>query len=148
MKRRRTLKESLPGLWRILVRFAPYIRQQRFLIIGSLLALIAEVVLRALEPVPLKFVIDLVSGTKSSHGRFFLSWVQSLDSTTILGFSALAIVVLTGLRTLADYANTIGFALVGNRVLNQVRGEVYRHLQGLSLSFHTKARSGDLILRV
>jgi ATP-binding cassette subfamily B protein len=65
-----------------------------------------------------------------------------------LALSALAIVVLTALRTLADYANTIGFALVGNRVLTQVRNELYRHLQGLSLSFHTKARSGDLILRV
>ncbi len=148
MKRRRTLKESLPGLRRILARFGPYIRPHKFLVIGSMLALIAEVVLRVLEPIPLKFVIDLVSGTKHSHGRVFLSWVQNLDSSTILALSALAIVVLTGLRTLADYANTIGFALIGNRVLTQVRNELYRHLQGLSLSFHTKARSGDLILRV
>src|SRR5713101_107144 len=148
MQRRRTLKESLPGLRRILARFGPYIRRHQFLVIGSMLALVAEVVLRVLEPIPLKFVIDLVSGTKHSHGRFFLSWVQNLDSSTVLALSALAIVVLTGLRTLADYANTIGFALVGNRVLTQVRNELYRHLQGLSLSFHTKARSGDLILRV
>jgi ATP-binding cassette subfamily B protein len=148
MNRRRTLKESLPGLRRILARFGPYIRPHKFLVIGSMLALIAEVVLRVLEPIPLKFVIDLVSGTRHSHGRFFLSWVQNLDSSTVLALSALAIVVLTGLRTLADYANTIGFALVGNRVLTQVRNELYRHLQGLSLSFHTRARSGDLILRV
>ncbi len=148
MKRRRTLKESLPGLRRILARFGPYIRPHKSLVIGSMLALIAEVVLRVLEPIPLKFVIDLVSGTKHSHGRVFLSWVQNLDSSTILALSALAIVVLTGLRTLADYANTIGFALIGNRVLTQVRNELYRHLQGLSLSFHTRARSGDLILRV
>jgi ATP-binding cassette subfamily B protein len=148
MNRRRTLKESLPGLRRILARFGPYIRPHKFLVIGSMLALIAEVVLRVLEPIPLKFVIDLVSGTKHSHGRVFLSWVQNLDSSTILALSALAIVVLTALRTLADYANTIGFALVGNRVLTQIRNELYRHLQGLSLSFHTKARSGDLILRV
>jgi ATP-binding cassette subfamily B protein len=113
-----------------------------------MLALIAEVVLRVLEPIPLKFVIDLVSGSKHSHGRVFLSWVQNLDASTILALSALAIVVLTGLRALADYANTIGFALVGNRVLTRVRNELYRHLQGLSLSFHNKARSGDLILRV
>ena len=148
MIRRRTLKESLPGLRRILVRFGPYIRPHKFLVIGSMLALIAEVVLRVLEPIPLKFVIDLVSGSKHSHGRVFLSWVQNLDASTILALSALAIVVLTGLRALADYANTIGFALVGNRVLTRVRNELYRHLQGLSLSFHNKARSGDLILRV
>jgi ATP-binding cassette, subfamily B, bacterial len=147
MKRRRTIKESLPGLRRILARFAPYIRQQRWLIVLSLLALVAEVALRALEPVPLKFVFDHVIGNKS-HGRVLLPWIQTLDPYTIIGLSALAIVVLTGLRALADYGNTIGFALVANRVLSQVRIEVYRHLQGLSLSFHTKARGGDLVLRV
>jgi ATP-binding cassette subfamily B protein len=96
----------------------------------------------------LKFIIDHVLGGKHSHGRVILPWVERLDAFTIIVLSVLAIVILTGLRALADYANTIGFALVGNRVLTQVRGEVYRHLQGLSLSFHTKARSGDLILRV
>src|SRR5207249_2192183 len=56
--------------------------------------------------------------------------------------------VITGLRALADYGYTVGFSLMGNRVLTEVRNELYRHLQGLSLSFHTKARSGDLIVRV
>jgi ATP-binding cassette subfamily B protein len=67
---------------------------------------------------------------------------------TLLAVSALAIILLTGLRALAEYANTIGFAKIGSRILTQVRAQVFRHLQGLSLAFHTRARSGDLILRV
>jgi ATP-binding cassette subfamily B protein len=57
-------------------------------------------------------------------------------------------VAIAGLRAVAAYCNTVGFALVGNRVVTEVRHQLYCHLQGLSLSFHTKARSGDLTLRL
>ncbi len=148
MKRRRTFQKSLPGLGRIIGRFWPEIRKHRLLIVGSLLALLAEVALRALEPWPLKFIFDRVLDVRHHGGR--LASLDSLDlpSTTLLAVAALAIILFTGLRALAEYANTIGFALVGNRVLTQVRAQVFRHLQGLSLSFHTRARSGDLIMRV
>ena len=53
-----------------------------------------------------------------------------------------------GLRALSVYASTVGFALIGNKVMTKVRADVYRHLHSLSLSFHTKARKGDLTVRV
>jgi len=149
MKRRRTFQQSLPGLGRIIGRLWPEIRKHRLLIVGSLLALLAEVALRALEPWPLKFIFDRVLEVKPHGSRTAsLHFLDSLPAGALLGVAALAIIVFTGLRALAEYANTIGFALVGNRVLTQVRAQVFRHLQGLSLSFHTRARSGDLILRV
>jgi ATP-binding cassette subfamily B protein len=74
--------------------------------------------------------------------------LSSLETSTLIAGSAIILVLLTGLRALADYANTIGFAKIGNRVLTDVRADLYGHLQKLSLSFHTRARNGDLILRV
>jgi ATP-binding cassette subfamily B protein len=146
MKRPQTLQESLPGLRRILLRLWPYLRKQRRLAAASFLMLLLEVGLRALEPWPLKFVIDHLLGAKGAHrgGRL----LDGVDTGTLLTLAALALVVITGLRALADYGNTVGFAVVGNRVLAQVRNELYRHLQGLSLAFHTKARSGELVVRV
>src|SRR5262249_26234572 len=114
----------------------------------SLLALIAEVVLRTLEPWPLKFIIDHLLRVKTTSRFSFLQIPEWISPNTIITVAALAIIVLTGLRALADYANTVGFALVGNRVLTQVRGELYRHLQRLSLTYHTKAKSGDLVIRL
>jgi ATP-binding cassette subfamily B protein len=148
MARPQSLQESLPGLWRMVGRFWPYIRKERSLIAGSALALFAGVGLRLLEPWPLKFVIDRVIGVK--HGGKFsdMPVLDALSPMTLLTVSALALVVITGLRSLADYCHTVGFSLIGNRVLTQVRNELYRHLQCLSLSFHTKARSGDLIIRI
>src|SRR5438876_5462140 len=57
-------------------------------------------------------------------------------------------VELTALRVMAGYSTTVAFAKIGNRVLTQVRTQLYRHVQYLSLSFHTRARTGDLVVRM
>ncbi|HMF16200.1 MAG TPA: ABC transporter ATP-binding protein [Gemmataceae bacterium] len=147
MARRRSLQESLPGLRRILRHFWPLIRKQRLLITGSLAAMLAEVVLRILEPWPLKFIFDHVLRLHGGARRAG-SFLDDLNPSTLLMLSVLAIVVITGLRALADYASRIGFALIGNNVLMAARNDVFRHVQRLSQSFHTKAKSGDLQLRV
>src|SRR5438552_1903216 len=142
------LQKSLPGLWRILAYFWPHVRQYRLLIAGSLLALFAEVVLRLLEPWPLKFVFDHIIGSSSRRGPALFSRLESFDPITLLTFAAIAVVAITGLRALASYWQTIGFAQMGNRALTKVRNQLYRHVQYLSLSFHTKARTGDLVVRM
>src|SRR4029077_1986417 len=77
-----------------------------------------------------------------------LSQLDSLDPGTLLAFAAMAVVAITGLRALASYWQTIGFAQIGNRALTKVRNQLYRHVQYLSLSFHTKAKTGDLVVRL
>jgi ATP-binding cassette subfamily B protein len=139
---------KLPGLWRIVKYFWPHVRRYRLLMAGSLFALLAEVGLRLLEPWPLKFVFDHVinSGSKA-HPMFFRS-LAAMEPVTLLPLVAVAVVALTGLRAVAAYWQTIGFAQIGNRALAKVRNQLYRHVQYLSLSFHTRARTGDLIVRM
>ena len=148
MGRPNTLQQSLPSLRRVVVRFWPYLRQQTLPILTSLLALFAGIGLRLLEPWPLKIVIDQVIGAQPGSGVLNIPALNAVDPVVLLTFSALALVIITGLRALADYVHTVGFATVGNRVTTQIRNQLYRHLQFLSLSFHTKARSGDLVVRV
>jgi ATP-binding cassette subfamily B protein len=144
----KTLNESLPSFGRLFRYFWPYIRAHRFLLWMSFLALFVEVALRALEPWPLKFVFDRVLGSKHDGHLSGVAALDRLDAMTLLTISVVGLILITTLRALADYANTIGFNLIGNRVVTAVRNKVYRHLQGLSLSFHTRERSGDLVLRV
>jgi len=148
MGRPLTLRDSLPGLGRLTRRFWPYLGRERPLIVASLLALYVEIGLRLLEPWPLKVVLDRVVATARGRAFHRLPILDAVDPGTVLALSALAVIVFAGLRALAAYYNTVGFALVGNRVLTAVRSELYGHLQRLSLSFHTGARSGDLIVRV
>lgn len=148
MSRAATLGEALPSFWRILRRFSPEIRRQRAVIAGSFAALLAEVLLRLLEPWPLKLVFDEVIAPGRGPRRTHLSWVDSIDPALLLPGLVVALIAVSGLRALAAYFNTVGFALAGARVLTAVRGQLYRHLQYLSLSFHTRARGGDLVVRV
>ena len=148
MSRPAKLKESLPGLAHILRRFWPYIRKQRGVIAGSFLLLFAGVGLRLLEPWPLKIVFDRIIPVERHESLANIPALDALDPMTLLVLAAVGIVVIIALRAATDYGYTVGFALVSNRVLTEVRNAVYRHLQRLSLSFHTKSRSGDLIVRV
>ncbi|HUS17424.1 MAG TPA: ABC transporter transmembrane domain-containing protein, partial [Chloroflexia bacterium] len=142
------LQATLPGFGRLLRRFWPAVRRQRRTLIGALLALLAEVLLRLLEPWPLKLVFDRVIPTAADPLPSGLPLIDALDPGLLLILAAASTVALTALRALAEYANTVGFSLVGNNALAQVRAQVYSHLQRLSLAFHTQARSGDLIVRV
>jgi ATP-binding cassette subfamily B protein len=137
--------QNLGSIFKLFLYFLPLLRKQRPLILSSLLALIAEAALQLATPWPLKFVIDHIT---KSHIHLMFAGIERLDSNTLIIVSAISIVVIVGLRSLAAYHRDIGFAIIGNRVMTEVRNVLYKHLQYLSLSFHTKSRSGDLILRV
>jgi ATP-binding cassette subfamily B protein len=99
----------------------------------------------------LKFIFDGIFGFSSKRhaGRpLNVPALDNLEPTTLITLAALAIIVITALRALAAYSSTVGFARIGNRVLTEARGELFRHLQRLSLCFHTRMRSGDLTLRL
>src|SRR5262249_8421484 len=119
MSRPENLPKSLPGLCRILTYFWPHVRHYRLLISGLLVALFAEVGLRLLEPWPLKIVFDYIikANSASKHAPILISRLENLDPATLLGLAALAVVAITGLRAVASYWQTIGFAQIGNRAL-------------------------------
>lgn len=146
MGRSKSLQQKIPGLWRVLQYFSPYIRKQRSLLTISFIALIVDVGLRVLEPWPLKFVFDYVLIQDGKPVPF--AFMAAIEPVWLLTFSVLAVIVIMGLRALSAYWSTVGLAIVGSRVMLEVRNHLYRHLQQLSLSYHTKARSGDLIVRV
>jgi ATP-binding cassette subfamily B protein len=147
--RPQTLSQSLPSLRRLAHAFWPYIRRQRGMAIGSLLAMLAGVGLKLLEPWPLKWVFDyaLPLGESPTRGTLHAFFTQ-LSPMGVLGLAAAAVVIVSASRALVEYCSSVGFAIVGNRVLAAVRNDLYRHLQRLSLSYHTQARGGDLTVRV
>lgn len=140
------LRQTLPKLSHVVGRFTPYLRSRKWLIVGGLAALFAEVFMRLLEPWPLKFVFDGVFANLTKGTT--LPQAEALGPMSLLALCAISLVVILGFRALCAYLSTIAFALVGNRVLMEVRRDVFQHLQRLSLKFHTNSRSGDLIVRV
>ncbi len=148
MAQTQPLKQSIPSLWRVLRYFWPQTRKHRWLIAGSWTALLLEVAFRLLEPWPLKVVFDRVMNKMHGTHGYRVSIFDIFEPITLLSIMAVLTVLLTALRAMAGYWTTVGFAKIGNRVLSRVRLQLYRHIQYLSLSFHTKARTGDLVVRV
>jgi ATP-binding cassette subfamily B protein len=148
-KRPEGLRDALPGLNRVLAHLAPYIRGQRGLIAGGATAMIAAVLAKLAEPWPLKIVIDHVVpvGAGGAPGTGIAA-IDTLTMDQLLAVVAVGLVLAIGLRALFEYLATIAFALAGARILTRVRGDLFRHLQALPLSFHQTARTGDLTVRL
>ena len=116
MARPQNLQENLPGLWRISQYFWPHIRKYRALIAASLFSLLAEVGLRLLEPWPLKFVFDQIIHSGQSSRPWAIPALESFDPALLLALAAVAVLAIAGLRAVASYWETIGFAQIGHRV--------------------------------
>ncbi len=142
-RRKQKLQQIVPKLRQVYAYFWPDIAPQRRLIAGSLLALLGSVFFGLLEPWPLKIFIDNVLPAGSGQGP-----ATNVSPLTLLLTVAVAMVVIAALRGATDYISRVGFFIVGNRVVVAIRDRVFRHLQDLSLAFHTRARTGDLIVRL
>ncbi len=142
-RRKQNIKEIAPKLGHIYGYFWPLIRVHRRLIAGSLLALFGSVVFRLLEPWPLKVFIDYVL---AKNPKPLFGWQP--DASRLLAVLAISVVVMVVVRSAFDYFSNVGFFVIGNRVLIKVRDRLYRHMQNLSMSFHTATRTGELIILV
>ncbi|PSN77499.1 protein tyrosine phosphatase, partial [filamentous cyanobacterium CCP4] len=148
MNRSSSLTQAVPGLWQFGRYFWPTIRPQWPLLAVSGLALVADVVLRVLEPWPMKVIFDYVLVPARSDAPSQLAPLSAWDPALLLTGAVVAMVALTGLRAVATYWNTVSLAIASSRIMTQIRNQLYRHLQRLSLGYHSQARSGDLIVRV
>lgn len=147
-KRPKNLKAAMPGMGRILRRFAPQIRKQGGLLAVSGLAIVAETGFRLLEPWPLKYIFDNILLTGFHVKPLGIPVLDSLDAMGLLTVLSLSLVAISGLRGVAAYASTVGMAIAASRVMTDIRSNLYAHIQRLSLAFHYSAKNGDLIARV
>ena len=145
-RRKQKLKEVLPSFWQVMAHFWPYAQPQRLLIGGSLAALMGSMAFRLLEPWPLKFVIDHLVPVDA--GTANPPWIEQLGTNTLLLLAASALVLFAFLRAATAHAANVGLFTVGSRAVTRLRNDVYQHLQSLPMTFHRRARTGDMVVRV
>jgi ATP-binding cassette subfamily B protein len=146
------LKEVIPGLVGLTRAFWPQIRARGHLIVLSGLALLCAVGARLLEPWPLKFIFDwIIVPSDSAPIPESALWLHSLDPVSdagmLLAILAFTFLAIAGVRVLSEYLASVGMALAATRIVTDIRARMFGHLQRLSLRFHHKAKSGDLITR-
>ena len=107
----------------------------------------AETVAALLEPWPIKVVLDTVL-----HAKALPSWlaqaVASRVGTTnasVLAVAVAAVIVIAVIGAIAGYVEKQIVAGLGQQVGHELRCRIYTHAQRLSMSYHDKKRTGDII---
>jgi ATP-binding cassette subfamily B protein/subfamily B ATP-binding cassette protein MsbA len=100
--------------------------------------------LELLKPWPLKVIIDHVLTETPVPWAFAHSW--SSQNLLLLACAGLVVVylLLGGLRILNDYTTI----RIGQKMVNDLRRDLYSQIQRLSLSFHHRHQVGDLLYRL
>lgn len=147
-KKKKKLGQILPDLAKVYRYFRKDVLRKSGLIGSSFAALLVGVIFRLLEPWPLKFVLDQVFKNNTDSTATSLTLPDSWTVNTVVIVVAVSVVAIAAARAAMDYISKVGFFKVGNYVVIRVRDRLYRHLQNLPMSFHDRARHGDLITRV
>ncbi|MGV8846879.1 ABC transporter ATP-binding protein [Tessaracoccus sp.] len=133
----------------ILRRFSPILRPyRRRLVVGGLVVLLVAAVELAL-PWPMQVVVDDVLNHRRPDGRVGALLAPVIASPTgIILVCSLSLVTLAALASLLGYVSSRLLQSVGERLIADLRTEIFAHLQRLSLTFHQKHRVGDLAARL
>ena len=111
-------------------------------LVGAAASTVALTLAQLAAPWPLKFAIDeLVTGRGTSFH------LDRDDFTMLLGLAALVLCIAV-VSALADYFAEFWLSRSGEQIVHDLRTAVYEHLQRLSLMFHAKRPTGDLVNRV
>src|SRR5690242_17153750 len=126
--------------WKLL----PYLRPYRGRFLWALAQVFVIAGFELLKPWPLQVVIDDVLGGKVPGFAPLQGW----SPLALLSLACLGMVVVQfvgGALTLLHNYTAIG---VGQRMVNDLQGSLYSHLQRLSLAFHSRQKVGDIMFRI
>jgi ATP-binding cassette subfamily B protein len=138
-----------PGPWeffRDTPRILPYLKPYKHLAAVSLGIVGLGSVMTLLAPWPLAIMIDSVLGDKPLPGP--LHALDGIGRYQLLALTVLCGLVITGLQHgLAVVDNYVNTKLDQSMVLD-LRSDLFRHVQRLSLSFHDRTKTGQMMFEI
>src|ERR1051326_4516705 len=129
------------------IRLRTLLRPHSAMLVLAFVAVLGETATDLLEPWPLKIVFDHIFGTKKVPGWLasFVAPTFGLDKLGILHFAVAAVIVIALLGAASAYAEKYLTTSVGQWVMHDLRRALYHHIQRLSLAYHDRKSTGDLI---
>jgi ABC-type multidrug transport system fused ATPase/permease subunit len=106
--------------------------------------LVIEAVTAVFEAYPLAYLIDYFKGDKAAIA---LPGLNAGRTSTVVALT-MAVVLIAIVNSGAASLAQIQLARGGRALGFQLRGSLFAHLQRLSLAFHDRRRTGDVITRV
>jgi ATP-binding cassette subfamily B protein len=124
----------------VIRRMRPHFRA----LLGVILAVGATSLIEVAKPWPLKIVIDNVLRDVPLDWR----WTASLSSRQLLIAACLVLVAIYLVLGLFNVINNYVTIAIGQRMVNELRAQMFDRLQRLSLAFHRRREVGDLMVRI
>src|SRR4051812_32704942 len=106
---------------RLMRRLLGYLRPHKLYVAGALAALVGDALLQLGQPYLVKLAID--------------RYIAQRDLAGLNGIALIYLVVLFAAFSL-EYAETYLMQMTGQRIMFDMRMQIYRHLQRLDLSFY------------
>ena len=134
-----------PSVLRICLRVLTYFRAHWQLLLVGLLLTGLGIGAELLKPWPLKFIIDTVLVDEAPASRVDHTILAFLGADKAVLLAVLCVSILAVYLTASTLNLVSKYLLVkaSLRALTQVRCDLFRHLQRLSLHFHDRNRVGD-----
>ena len=130
-----------PGVFPVLYRFTT---GHRKLFVFALGMLVLEAAAGVFQPYPIGYLIDFLHGKRPP---LWFPWPASPQFGTIAVLTS-GLILLAVLRSLCDSLAEIILARAGRRLGYRIRVTLYAQLQRLSLAFHSRSQTGEMVRRV
>lgn len=102
-----------------------------------------------LRPWPLKIIFDyILLGKQAPRYLHFLEGTLQKDKTMALVIVSFSIILITLFKSIFSYSQLFIISSIGYKLAHTLRSELFSHLQRLSISFHKRLRSGELLTKV
>ena len=113
-------------------------------LVTVIVALLFSSIIEAAKPWPLKIVIDNVLRAQPLR----LRWLPPLSRYQLLLGSCAGLVLVYLVVGAINIASNYVTISIGQRMVNDIRAQLFDHLQRMSLSFHRRREIGDLMVRI
>lgn len=128
-------------------RLLPYIRAEWRPLLLTGVAMLAATLVTLVRPWPLQVIVDSVLGARPAPAWITAPLGES-GQYELLAAATVSMILVLLLGLLAELAQKYFSELLGQRMVLELRCDLYAKLQRLSLRFHDRSEVGDLIYRL
>src|SRR5437588_4956676 len=132
---------------RLMKRLLGYLRPYTWQVTVALSAIILKAGCDVLQPFLVKVAIDRYLSPQAGSSSFVTRWLSPNALTGIAELSGVYIGLLVA-SFLFDFLQTYYMQWTGQKVMFDLRSQIFRHLQRMHIAFYDKNPVGRLVTRV
>jgi len=132
---------------RLMKRLLAYLRPYKWHVIVALVAILLQAVADVLGPYLTKVAIDKYLAPTAAKNPVLDRWLSS-DALTGIGQIGAIYVFIIGFSFVLEFTQAYVMQWTGQKVMFDLRSQIFRHLQRMHIGFYDKNPVGRLVTRV